>query len=123
MSQPAFWQDATKANRIAQELKELKSSVGRWQELSLIEQLANRKKVNQAFPDLLKRSKDVLKKWKNIESIVSANDEAQMVIDDGLIQAEEIVRRASEKFLQNPWNSNAGDIVDSIVEEVVESVE
>ncbi|MDP2631383.1 MAG: hypothetical protein Q8P30_01275 [Candidatus Uhrbacteria bacterium] len=88
-----------------------------------LKQFADRTRINAVLPNLKNRSLEILENWQKLKTIISSDDAAQMILDDGLITHEELLARTSELFLSDPWNSSPEQVIDSIVESIVESAD
>lgn len=103
---------ATKGKLILEDIEKFRIS---------LEQLADRKKINEEVKGLKKRAEERLNEWKGITEQVKNFDEAQMIIADEIITEEELIAKVQETYLTDPWNSSVETVLHNVVEEIVEA--
>ncbi len=87
-----------------------------------IDQLIERTKFNEAFPKAKERTGSLLEKWRDIPPIVSSDDEARMLVEDGATTNQELVTRTREAFLRDPWNKDPKKVLKNILTDIIESI-
>ncbi|MFH1712170.1 MAG: hypothetical protein ABH846_02970, partial [Patescibacteria group bacterium] len=85
-----------------------------------IEQLLNRKKLNEAVSNLQSKTMKKLTEWQSIQQLIDTSEEAELVLEGRLKTRDELVALVSKKFLTDPWNQTAEQVVSDVSEEVVE---